>query len=41
MEYERKFTMEWKSFSMEWNKIASMEYGKIMLHLFTFHTIPW
>ena len=27
--------MEWKIFSMEWKKIASMEYGKIV-----FHSIP-
>ena len=27
--------MEWKIFSMEWKKIASMEYGKIV-----FQSIP-
>ena len=29
---EKNFIMEWKIFSMEWKKIASMEYGKIALH---------
>ena len=29
------FSMEWKIFRMEWKKIASMEYGKIV-----FHSIP-
>ena len=28
--------MEWKIFSMEWTKIASMEYGKIVIH-----SMPW
>ena len=32
---EENFSMEWKIFSMEWKKIASMEYGKIV-----FHSIP-
>ena len=30
-----EWNKEWKSFSMEWKKIASMEYGKII-----FHSIP-
>ena len=33
---EENFSMEWKIFGMEWKKIASMEYGKIV-----FHTMPW
>ena len=33
---EKNFSMEWKIFGMEWKKIASMEYGKIV-----FHTMPW
>ena len=32
---EENFSMEWKIFSMEWKKISSMEYGKIV-----FHSIP-
>ena len=32
---EENFSMEWKIFGMEWKKIASMEYGKIV-----FHSIP-
>ena len=32
---EDNFSMESKIFSMEWKKIASMEYGKIV-----FHSIP-
>ena len=27
---EENFSMEWKIFSMEWKKIASTEYGKIV-----------
>ena len=30
-----EWNMEWKIFGMEWKKIASMEYGKIV-----FHSIP-
>ena len=33
---DENFSMEWKIFSMEWKKISSMEYGKIV-----FHTMPW
>ena len=32
---EENFSFEWKIFSMEWKKIAGMEYGKIV-----FHSIP-
>ena len=32
---EENFCMEWKIFGMEWKKICSMEYGKIV-----FHSIP-
>ena len=32
---DENFSMEWKIFGMEWKKIASMEYGKIV-----FHTMP-
>ena len=33
---EENFRIEWKIFSVELKKIASMEYGKII-----FHTMPW
>ena len=29
---EENFCMEWKIFGMEWKKITSMEYGKIVFH---------
>ena len=29
---EKNFSMEWKIFGMEWKKITSMEYGKIVFH---------
>ena len=29
---EEKFSVKWKIFRMEWKKIASMEYGKIVFH---------
>ena len=32
---EENFSMKWKIFSLEWKKIASMVYGKII-----FHSIP-
>ena len=37
---EENFSMEWKIFGMEWKKIASMEYGKIVFHSIPFHTMP-
>ena len=33
--FSMEWKMEWKIFSMEWKKIASMECGKIV-----FHSIP-
>ena len=33
--FSMEWIMKWKIFSMEWKKIASMEYGKIV-----FHSIP-
>ena len=33
--FSMEWNMEWKIFGMEWKKIASMEYGKIV-----FHSIP-
>ena len=31
--------MEWKIFSMEWKKIAGMEYGKIVFHSISQHAL--
>ena len=31
--------MEWKIFGMEWKKIASMEYGKIVFHSIPYHAL--
>ena len=47
MEYGRKFLygmeygMEdfWYGMEMEWKKIASMEYGKIVFHSFPYHAL--
>ena len=36
---EENFSMEWKIFSMEWKKIASMEYGKIAFHSIPYHAL--
>ena len=36
---EENFSMEWKIFGMEWKKIASMEYGKIVFHSIPFHAL--
>ena len=30
--FSMEWNMEWKIFGMEWKKIASMEYGKIVFH---------
>ena len=34
---EEDFSMEW---NIEWKKIATMEYGKIVFHSIPFHTMP-
>ena len=34
---EENFCMEWKIFGMEWKKIASMEYGKIVFLSIPYH----
>ena len=36
-----EWNMEWKIFSMEmeWKKIASMEYGKIVFHSILYHAL--
>ena len=31
----------WYGMEMEWKKIASMDYGKIVFHSIPFHTMPW
>ena len=40
---EENFCMEWnmerKIFSVEWKKIASMEYGKIVFHFIPYHAL--
>ena len=36
---EENFSMEWKIFSMEWKKIARMEYGKIVFHSIPYHAL--
>ena len=36
---EENFSMEWKIFSMEWKKIASMEYGKMVFHSISYHAL--
>ena len=36
---EEYFSMEWKIFGMEWKKIASMEYGKIVFHSIAYHAL--
>ena len=44
--FQSKLTLVWKygmdmeeNFSMEWKKIASMEYGKIVLHSIPYHAL--
>ena len=37
MRYGRKFQ---HGMEMEWKKIASKEYGKIVFHSISFHTMP-
>ena len=34
-----EWNMEWKIFSMEWKKIASMEYGKIIFYSIPYHAL--
>ena len=34
---EENFSMEWKSLSLEWKKIDSMEYGKIVFPSILYH----
>ena len=37
--FSMEWNMEWKIFGMEWKKIASMEYGKIVFHSIPYHWI--
>ena len=36
---EENFSMEWKILGMEWKKIASMEYGKIVFRSIPYHAL--
>ena len=37
--FSTEWNMEWKIFGMEWKKIASMEYGKIVFHSIPYHAL--
>ena len=37
--FSMEWNMEWKIFSMEWKKISSMEYGKIVFHSIPYHAL--
>ena len=37
--FNMDWNMEWKIFSMEWKKIASMKYGKIIFHSILYHAL--
>ena len=37
--FSMEWNMEWKIFSMEWKKIVSMEYGKIIFHSIPYHAL--
>ena len=37
--FRMEWNMEWKIFGMEWKKIASMEYGKIVLYFISYHAL--
>ena len=37
--FSMEWNMEWKIFSMEWTKIAGMEYGKIVFHSIPYHAL--
>ena len=36
---EENFSMEWNILGMEWKKIASMEYRKIVFHSIPYHAL--
>ena len=35
--FSMEWNIEWKIFSMEWKKIASVDYGKIVFHSMPCH----
>ena len=37
--FSMEWNMEWKIFGMEWKKITSMEYGKIVFHSNPHHAL--
>ena len=37
--FSMEWNMEWKALSMEWKKIVSMEYGKIVFHSIPYHAL--
>ena len=37
--FSLEWNMKWKIFSMEWKKIASLEYGKILFHSIPYHAL--
>ena len=37
--FSMEWNMEWKIFGMEWKKIASMEYEKIVFHSIPYHAL--
>ena len=37
--FSMEWNIEWKIFSMEWKKIASMEYGKNVFHSILYHAL--
>ena len=38
--FSMEWKMEWKIFGMEWKKIASIEYGKIVFLSISYHALP-
>ena len=38
--FSMEWNIEWKIVSMEWKKIASMEYGKIVFNSIPYHAMP-
>ena len=38
--FSMEWNTEWKFFSMEWKKIASMGYAKVAFHSIPYHTLP-
>ena len=38
--FSMEWNIEWKIFRMEWKKIASLKYGKIIFHFIPYHALP-